>query len=285
MATRPLRQYYDHDATLEVDLALGTVVEPWLRHRARFLAALGGLDDDEWLAPSRCAGWSTRDVVSHLVTVDGFFAASLQAGASGAPTSFLPGFDPVGMPALLVAGMHQKSAAEIRDDFAAGQASFVRTVESFDAGDWSAEAESPLGHVTARLMLAHALWDSWLHERDIFEPLGRPPAIEDDELFTAAWYSLFFYSVQGGLVGDDAPVGAGLEAPFAAEIGFDDIAGGPVRLVVDDGVQLGPAASAECTVSALHLVEGSTGRCEMDTVAAGLPPELAAQLERGRQIF
>jgi hypothetical protein len=48
MGTRPLRQYYDHEVTLRVDDSLGMVVEPWLRHRRRFLESMSGLAHAFW---------------------------------------------------------------------------------------------------------------------------------------------------------------------------------------------------------------------------------------------
>lgn len=47
---------------------------------------------------------------------------------------------------------------------------------------WSVLAESPAGHVPVRLLAQHALWDCWIHERDIAIPLGIPIAAETDEL-------------------------------------------------------------------------------------------------------
>ena len=34
--------------------------------RPNILALLHDLSDDEWAAPSKCAGWAVRDVVSHM---------------------------------------------------------------------------------------------------------------------------------------------------------------------------------------------------------------------------
>ncbi len=34
----------------------------------------------------------------------------------------------------------------------------------------------------------HALWDSWIHERDIAVPLGRTPEVEPDEAIASLRY-------------------------------------------------------------------------------------------------
>ena len=47
---------------------------------------------------------------------------------------------------------------------------------------WSTLAEAPAGHLPIRLLAHHALWDSWVHERDIVLPLGLTPPVEPDEV-------------------------------------------------------------------------------------------------------
>lgn len=286
MSTRPLRHFYDHDITFAVDDRLGSVVDPWLRHRRRFLDALLALDEDQWRSPTRCTDWDARDVISHLVTVDGFFVISLSSARNGAPTSFLPGFDPSTTPESLVAPMRDKSTDEILDQFAVGQATFEETVAAFEPEDWSALGESPVGHVTARLVLAHALWDSWLHERDIFEPLGLAPDIDDDELFTVAWYSLFIGGAQGGLLDDDAPVGPGLEQPIDVVLGFDELPERDLRVRVDHGVRIEPGDTpADLVVSAVDLVEAFTGRRDDGPEMERLAKDLRAHFARAREIL
>ena len=42
---------------------------------ARLEAHLGTLDEDGWAAPSRCSGWTVRDVVAHLAATERYHAA------------------------------------------------------------------------------------------------------------------------------------------------------------------------------------------------------------------
>jgi hypothetical protein len=59
-----------------------------------------------------------------------------------------------------------------------------------DEDTWAQTGESPpLGHVTLRLVAVHALWDSWIHERDILLPLGITPVEEHDEVLACLWYA------------------------------------------------------------------------------------------------
>lgn len=285
--SRPLRHYYnDESVPLEVDASLGPVLDPWVRHRERFVDELSSLTDQQWRAESRCDGWSTRDVVCHLLDVDTFWMLSLNAGRDGAPTAYLRDFDPKATPLDLVDAKANLTTAEVNEQFAANTAAFIDTAKSFTDDEWSTISESPMGHVPARLTLAHALWDSWLHERDVLVPLGQEPQSAADELAVVMWYSLFFGATQGGLIGDSQPVGEGADAPIDAELRFDEVPDNPVRVRVDRGVRLERAGQPTPAGSALDFVEALTGRTEWPvTNGTELPTDLTAHLARARQVL
>jgi uncharacterized protein (TIGR03083 family) len=155
---------------------------PLLRQRRRLVATLAGFDADRWGAPSRCAAWANRDVVSHLVTVNVFWAASIAAGRAGAPTRFLGGFDPAVTPAQLVEAAPVVTDAELLDSLAASTDNLAEALADIDADGWALAAEAPPGHLAVGAVALHALWDSWVHERDILLPLGETPPEEADEV-------------------------------------------------------------------------------------------------------
>ena len=74
------------------------------------------------------------------------------------------------------------------DLFVSSNAELIATVEALDDWGWSTMAESPLGAVPIRLLMSHALWDSWVHERDILIPLGIEPAVNADEVVASLRY-------------------------------------------------------------------------------------------------
>ena len=283
MGTRPLRQYYD-GVSIEVDHDLA-LVDPWLRHRRRLVAELAELTDDQWNATTRCTNWDARGVVSHLVTVDAFQMSSLQAAlARTEPTTFIRGFDPSTGTDEFVDPMLELPTDAILQSFVDGTDAFIATVEAFDDHDWDSPGEAPFGHLPARLLLAHASWDSWLHERDILVPLGLEPAIEPDELLAATWYALVVGALQGGLLGDDAPVGAGPEAPIEVTLRFADLADDPLHVEIRDDVTIARSDRADGdVVVALDLVEAVAGRAGPKALDP-LPADLAAQCMRARQI-
>lgn len=173
-------------------MAIGTRTagdHPVLRQRHRLESLLGDLSEDEWHQPSRCAGWSVQDVVTHLASTNDFWALSIRAGVAGEPTRFLGAFDPAATPAQMVDGVRGTSVAETMQQLATSTSSLTALVEGLDAEAWDALAEAPPGHLPVRLVADHALWDCWVHERDIVLPLGRPAVIDRDEVLTSLRYA------------------------------------------------------------------------------------------------
>jgi uncharacterized protein (TIGR03083 family) len=291
MGERPLRQYYATDAgplPIVVDPALTPMVEPWRAHRERFLGALSALGAADWDHATRCSEWSVRDVVAHLVTVDGFWPVAMAPARDGsALTTYLAGFDPSTSPDRFVrATTESTSDAELLEQHAAALDALHEFVHAFDAETWERRCESPLGHLPARLILAHGYWDSWLHENDVYVGLGAPRTVASDDLLAATTFSLCFAGLQGGLVDDPAAVGPGPEVPIAACLAFEDLPGRAFHLEVGtlaDGVRVtacGPDHAPVPAGTAVEFVEGLTGRRPTASATAALPDAVAAQVQR-----
>ncbi len=155
-------------------------------------------------------------------------------------------------------------------------------VGRFDDVTWAQRAESPMGHLPAHLLLAHALWDSWLHERDITVVAGTAADPEPDEVRDAAAWMLCFAGLQGGLLDDPEPVGPGPDSVIDATLRFDDLPGMALHVTIDTGVTLRPADPAGATAagSAVEFVEAATGRRPLAPALEHLPDDLAAQIAR-----
>ena len=243
--------WYDGAPIVVLDGAPDGIAVPTVRQRRRLLGTLRALSPEEWESPSRCEGWRVQDVVAHLVTVDRFWAASVNAGLSGEPTRFLVGFDPKATPAALVDSVRETSSVDTLAEFADATEAFCALVESIDEAGWSALAESPMGHVSMSALAHHALWDAWIHERDVLLPLGMQQEQHDDEVLASLRYA------------------AALSPAFAVQNGTA-LAGGALaltatdpdaRVVVTVGDQVtvtdgdAPAGALELTGDAVQLIE------------------------------
>jgi uncharacterized protein (TIGR03083 family) len=180
---------YDDASFLRLDLPLPDVATALVGQRQRLAAQLGDLDADQWATQSRCEAWSVRDVIAHLVSTNQFWTFSLRAALAGEPTRFLTTFDPVATPVELVGAAAQQSAEEVRAAFVETNDALAGVVAGIDEAGWSSIGEAPPGHVPLRAVALHALWDSWVHERDILLPLGLAPVEEPDEVVACLAYA------------------------------------------------------------------------------------------------
>jgi uncharacterized protein (TIGR03083 family) len=166
-----------------------SVCLPLIRERERLQALLDDLSPDEWQAPSRCEGWTVKDVVAHLVSVNNYWSFSITSGVAGTPTEVLANFDPVAVPAALAAAEAATPAEEMAERFRVSNRQVLDVVASLDDSGWTATAESPIGHVPVALVAHHALWDFLIHEWDIALPLARPRVAEHDEVVASLAYA------------------------------------------------------------------------------------------------
>ena len=93
------------------------------------------------------------------------------------------------VPAQLVEASSAMTAAEVLERFVSSTDALIAALESLDAESWTSIAEAPPGHVAISTLAHHALWDSWVHERDILLPLGAEPERHDDEVAASLRYA------------------------------------------------------------------------------------------------
>jgi len=245
-----------------------SVVAPTVRQRRRLVATVASFGDAEWAHPSRCAGWTTRDVVVQLDTTNSFWAASISAGTLGRPTRLLADFDPVASPAQHVAAAGERHPTEVLERFTESTEALAAIIESLTPDDVAdAIAEAPPGHISVSGVLHHALWDAWIHERDILLPLGREPAVEPDEVAASLRYAAALGPALAVTRGQQRR-GRLTVSAVDPDVRFD--------VVVDDRVEVcaaagsGPVERAELSGDAVGLVEALSMRQPLPPSA---PPE------------
>jgi uncharacterized protein (TIGR03083 family) len=240
------------------------VGDGFLRQRHRFLGLLEALSDDDWRAPSRCEGWTVQDVAIHLEGVNRFWHLSITAGLAGEPTRFLADFDPKATPAAMVDAVGSPPPADTLAGLAASSEALCDAVAGLDDDQWSALAELPAGHLPIRLLVHHALWDCWVHERDVALPLGLPVAEEADEVMACLRFS--------AALGPAFAVDKGLSTPAALVLETTD-PDGCVLVEVTDHVAVSDRSAADRPVdgatvvvrdTAVNLVEALSARAPLD---------------------
>jgi uncharacterized protein (TIGR03083 family) len=248
-----LSPLYDGPPILAID-GLGDPSAPLIRQRQRLLAVLRTLTDEQWATTSRCERWSVKDVVSHLAGTDRFWTIMFAAAMRGEPTRFLATFDPVATPEQMVDAMRALSADEVLVQHEANVAALIDTLAAVT--DWSVVGEAPPGHVPLNVTALHALWDAWIHERDILLPLGLTPVEEPDELEAilpyAAALSPALYAAHGNGRRGELTIEA-TDPAIALRIEVGD------QVVVHAGAGTGP----RITGRAVDIIEGLSHRAQL----------------------
>jgi uncharacterized protein (TIGR03083 family) len=250
---------YGTEPLITLDGQPDAVAVPFIRQRRRFADVLRSLSADQWAAQSRCEEWRVQDVVAHLASVDRFWKLMVESALEGDPTRLLVNFDPKATPAAMVDAVRDKSPQETLAEFDEASDALCITVEAFDDEGWSAIGESPAGHVTMSTLVHHALWDCWIHERDVMIPLGMAQDEQPDEIIASLRYA------------------AGLSPGIALQAGSDrtgafavDVTRPDARFVVtvDDDVHVG---DGETPPDALVLTGDAADVLEALSVRAPWP--------------
>ena len=149
------------------------------------------------------------------------------------------------------------------EGFTASTARLVELLDSLDEAAWAVPAEAPPGHLSVSAVAHHALWDSWVHERDILLPLGVVPAVEADEVAACLRYVA---ALAPAVALNGGAVAAGRLAITASDLDLD------LLVEVGDAVRVGPAPGGTepgLAGDAVDLVESLSLRRPFDQPIRG----------------
>ena len=125
-------------------------------------------DDPEWDRPSRCEGWTVRDVLAHLVADQDYFAACLAgdvadliAGLAARGASDLTQFNALG-----VADQAGKSPSQLLDELR--ERDEINRAGFRDRGD--SDVDTSVGAYPARWQAFHLASELAIHADDLYVP-------------------------------------------------------------------------------------------------------------------
>jgi uncharacterized protein (TIGR03083 family) len=143
-----------------------------------------GLDDAAWSRPSRCEGWSVRDVLAHLLSSEQYNTASLE----GTVADFLASVGARGATDLSSANelgireLDDHSTAQLIEEWRAAAA---RTREGFRARD-GGDVDTSVGAYPARWQAFHLAFELAVHADDVGVPVTA-----QEEPGRTAWQAQF----------------------------------------------------------------------------------------------
>jgi uncharacterized protein (TIGR03083 family) len=184
---------------------------------------------ESWEAPTACAGWSTRDVVGHIIdTTEGYFRAFDAARGQGE----VP--EPHGLPLMSEKANQGATAfrgvpqAELVDRLRADFEKMQGILQPLGPDDWTGlmVTHPYMGPVPAFFYAAGQLMDYGVHSWDIRETSGRAHALSGD---AADLLVPFMFAIWQGTVRAEE-----VTEPFTIGIRVSGRNGGDFRVSVSD---------------------------------------------------
>jgi uncharacterized protein (TIGR03083 family) len=252
------------------DLDPGHLLEVFGEQRQRFVTVLRGFGPGDWAAPTRCAAWSAHDVVRHLC--DGNAAA---AGADDHSLDLTAGFDPRSTPRGWLTASTGESPRATLGRFVTTTGELLALMRDRLARRQRFDARLPYGPMDWTILLLHAFWDSWLHERDVLLARGSEHPTDGDATVYATAYGLFIAAAVSSMFGDQ--VQGKLTLGGAGGGVFDLDSHRTVTLAVTRVTTAGPPAA--------EVADALAGRAQIATVLGDLPASTRAALSRLADFF
>lgn len=137
---------------------------------ARLDGFFSGLGEAEWQAPSRCAGWSVRDVLAHLAATEEYNRACLD----GTVQQFLGELGAKGATDLATAndiGIREfdgRTPSQVLDTWRESASENREAFRTRDGGD----VDSSVGAYAARLQAFHLAFELATHADDVGVPVS-----------------------------------------------------------------------------------------------------------------
>jgi uncharacterized protein (TIGR03083 family) len=180
------------------DLDPQRLLAAFAEQRRRFVAVLQGFGADDWAAPTRCADWSAQEVVRHLCDAN---AIGIAIGPDDGMLDITEGFDPRTSPRRWLASSAGEPPSATLDRFVATTSELLALARDRMAQGLQFDVRLPYGPMDWTVLLLHAFWDSWIHERDVLLARGEEHPTDGAATAYATAYGLFIAATVASIFG------------------------------------------------------------------------------------
>jgi uncharacterized protein (TIGR03083 family) len=240
--------------------------------RRRFTAVLQGFGPDDWAAATRCSAWSAQEVVRHLC--DGN-AIGIAVEPDDGTLDNAEGFDPRTTPGKWLATSVGESPDDTLRRFVASTGQLLAAARDRLARGIAFDVRMPYGPMDWTVLMLHAFWDSWIHERDVLLARGAEHPGDDDAAAYATAYGVFIAAAVASMFGDQVQEKLMLDGPGGGLFQVDTSRG--VTLTVSRGSAAGPPAVA--------VADALAGRSSAGAVLSDLPVSSRTALSHLGELF
>ena len=273
-------------APLSEDATFDELFAAWQLASADFIDLVTPLSQAEWDAPTALPGWSVGDIVAHVGWIEGMLIGEVdpphEPDWSSLPHAVTDFGKITEVPVDLRRSWTREAVLiELADRIA-------RRTAELESGprDATVEVMGPLGPAPLGRVLRMRTLDTWVHEQDIRDALGRPGHLDTLGAQATAsqllpglgkvWAKLA--GAQPGQVLDVRITGPGIEGGAVVAVGDD----GRARSVGDDLLDQAGAATVTLAMSWPAYLALSCGRGEprpwRDQVVISGDEELAGRV-------
>jgi len=272
-------------APLPEDAGFDELFAAWRSASADFLDLVTPLSQAEWDAPTALPGWSAGDIVAHVGWIEGMLIGEFDPPHEPDWTALPHVVSDFGKITEVPVDLRRSWAREAVLIELADR--IARRTAELESGprDANIEVMGPLGAAPLGRVLRMRSLDTWVHEQDIRDALGRPGHLDTlGAQATAAqllpglgkvWAKLA--GAQPGQVLDVRLTGPGIEGGAIVAVGED----GRARMVGDDLLDQAGAATVTLAMSWPAYLALSCGRGDAqawrEQVSVSGDPELAAR--------
>ena len=146
------------------------------------IEGLDKLTPNQWDSPSRCHMWAIKDVVSHLVAINGFFLNSINQSLEGVflPSHGMPNpgtgnaaemSDGIASRAIQMSETTLSRQTDAMDALTHLEDVLITTWQQLDETQWDMPAYHPVNQLSPNLILELKLMEIILHSWDIFNSI------------------------------------------------------------------------------------------------------------------
>ena len=138
---------------------------------------LDSLDEKDWAAPTDCPGWSVQDTVVHVIGTERTLAGE-SAPDVEVPESPHVRNDIGRMNEAWIIDRRDRAPADVLAEFREVVRDRDAALSAMQPQEFDAESWTPAGQATYGRFLQIRVFDTWIHEQDIREAVGRSGHLE-----------------------------------------------------------------------------------------------------------
>jgi uncharacterized protein (TIGR03083 family) len=243
-------------------------------------AVLGGLTDDQWRLPTSCPGWTVADQVAHLIGTESSLAGRPTPPLAGEPGPHVRN-DIGRFNEAWIVEFRRRSPAEVLAAWREITALRRSQLEAASDDDFAADSWTPVGPGTYGRFMEIRVFDTWVHEQDIREAVGRPGhqhGAAVDRSFAEITGALGYVVGKRAGAPDGSRITFQLQGPAARVLHV--AVGGRARVVSE----LEGPPDVTLTMPALTFARLACGRVDPDTVLADGSVAIAGDVGLGRRV-